>query len=441
MTAIVVFVPGIMGSQLTTPAGKVVWPGEFLELIAPYKHMDDLLDEQTVPTDIIRDYGIIPQYSSLVKDLNSCGFEENSNPPTLICFAYDWRKSNVLASRALSTELENALKQNATIDEIILIGHSMGGLICRYYLESGEFIASPAFSKVSKLITLATPHMGSPLALTAILGQDRKMWLRPDQVAKFAADPRYPAVYELMPPATEPFLWDESPAAGLAIVDLASMTAEMKLSADNLAQAATFHKGLNIAKKPTSVRYFCFVGSRMKTATTALYTKAPPSFRVRKFESDGGGDGTVPFASGLLPSVQWFPVGGEHGQIYKDKDLRHRLGILLGKPGLLPGETKPSITTKEYVIGVNDPIQAVIKWPLSLKSIDGNVILEKATEVTDQTVEKYVEYSKTKIEYVGPSLEQLSIELPGPKYPGVYKICYMNSAQTETCEYQFFVQS
>ncbi|MBS1956577.1 MAG: alpha/beta hydrolase [Cyanobacteria bacterium SZAS-4] len=440
MTAVVVFIPGIMGSQLTSPAGKIVWPGEFLELIAPYKHMDALLDEQTAPTDIIRDYGIIPQYSLLVKDLNSCGFSETSNPPTLICFAYDWRKSNVLAAKALSAKLDSLLEQNPAIDEIILIGHSMGGLICRYYLESGKFNDAIAFAKVAKLITLATPHRGSPLALTAILGQDRKMWLRPDQVASFAADARYPAVYELMPPNTEPFLWDETPAANLSIIDLVSKTAEMKLSAENLAQAAAFHKGLDLSKKPDAVRYFCFVGSRMKTATTALYAKDPKAFHVRKFESEGGGDGTVPFASGLLPSVQWFAVGGEHGQIYKDKDLRHRLGILLGKPGLLPGETKPSIVTKEYVIGKNDPIQAVIKWTVSINSIDGNVILEKATDVTDQKVEKYVEYSKTKVEYTGPSLEHLSIELPGPKYAGVYKIRYSSTDGTETCDYQFFVQ-
>ena len=41
---------------------------------------------------------------------------------------------------------------------ITLIGHSMGGLVSRAYLESGMY--EPKFLKVSRLITLGTPHTG-----------------------------------------------------------------------------------------------------------------------------------------------------------------------------------------------------------------------------------------------------------------------------------------
>lgn len=44
-------------------------------------------------------------------------------------------------------------------DEIYLLGHSMGGLDCRYYAAN-----NPTDQRIKRLITIATPHQGSPLA-------------------------------------------------------------------------------------------------------------------------------------------------------------------------------------------------------------------------------------------------------------------------------------
>lgn len=433
MTNVAIFVPGIMGSELTNAAGKVIWPGSLTELIGPYQHMSDLMADSTYPTDIIRDYGIISQYSQLIKDLSKCGFAEDNN--SLVCFPYDWRKTNVLAAGKLADKLDELLAAHGNDAKFTLIGHSMGGLVCRYYLESNKFDGRAAFSKIEKLITLATPHNGSPLALSAILGKDRKMWLRPDQVALFAADDRYPAVYELMPPHNEPFLWDESPSAGLAVIKISDKAQELQLSPQNLDQASTFHQGLNLARRPANVRYFCFVGSRIKTATTSLYTKTGNnSFQIRNFESDGGGDGTVPFASGLLPEIQWFAVGGEHGTIYKDKDLRHRLGILLGKPGLLAADSDPRICVKDYVIEPGQSIFVSLYWPQEVASVDGKVVIEKLNN------DVFVQTNAEPLHYQGPKLGTMDLELNGPKYAGVYKIKYKSDDDSEECECEFFVQ-
>jgi triacylglycerol lipase len=61
--------------------------------------------------------------------------------------------------------------------QLILIGHSMGGLICRSYL------ARHGISRVAQLITLATPHAGSELARIGFGQNAREMepdslWLR-----------------------------------------------------------------------------------------------------------------------------------------------------------------------------------------------------------------------------------------------------------------------
>ena len=97
MTPVVVLVPGLMGSQLQYQ-GEVIWPGPVRQLWLPYGKMAELLQEDLVATDVIRDVLISSQYSTLIEDLNTCGFREDDDPPTLIVFPYDWRKDNAQAA-------------------------------------------------------------------------------------------------------------------------------------------------------------------------------------------------------------------------------------------------------------------------------------------------------------------------------------------------------
>jgi len=54
-------------------------------------------------------------------------------------------------------------------DQVILVGHSMGGLVARSYL------SRHGIGQVAKLITLATPHGGSELARLALGANAREM--------------------------------------------------------------------------------------------------------------------------------------------------------------------------------------------------------------------------------------------------------------------------
>lgn len=73
--------------------------------------------------------------------------------------------------------------------QVVLIAHSMGGLVCRSYL------ARHGIARVARLVTLATPHAGSELARLGAGQNAREMepgslWLR-----DMAAEPlRVPAV-------------------------------------------------------------------------------------------------------------------------------------------------------------------------------------------------------------------------------------------------------
>jgi pimeloyl-ACP methyl ester carboxylesterase len=49
------------------------------------------------------------------------------------------------------------------VDEIVLVGHSMGGLVARSALHQAQAQALPWVSKVTRLVCLGTPHTGAPL--------------------------------------------------------------------------------------------------------------------------------------------------------------------------------------------------------------------------------------------------------------------------------------
>src|SRR6266446_4664324 len=155
MTHAAIIIPGAMGSVLKLNQ-EVIWPGSAQELFLPYKKMAKLMLPNLDATDVIRSVSISEQYQKLIDDLAICGFREDDNPQTLYVCPYDWRKDNAMAATKLADLIDKAVMQNG-VTEISLIAHSMGGLISRYYLESGDFNARSGFPAIRLLITLGTP--------------------------------------------------------------------------------------------------------------------------------------------------------------------------------------------------------------------------------------------------------------------------------------------
>ncbi|MFB2829959.1 esterase/lipase family protein [Aeromonas jandaei] len=67
--------------------------------------------------------------------------------------------------------------------QLVLVGHSMGGLVCRDYL------AVHGGDKVASLITLATPHQGSQLAMLGVGANAREMEPGSGWLQRFASVP------------------------------------------------------------------------------------------------------------------------------------------------------------------------------------------------------------------------------------------------------------
>lgn len=90
-------------------------------------------------------------------------------------FPYDWRRDNRVAARRLQEESRRWLREwressgNANA-KLILVGHSMGGLVSRYFVEVLE-----GWRDTSMLITFGTPYRGSLNAVDTLSNGARKL--------------------------------------------------------------------------------------------------------------------------------------------------------------------------------------------------------------------------------------------------------------------------
>ncbi len=72
--------------------------------------------------------------------------------------------------RNLKRDIDAILaKEEVKVDQIDIVAHSMGGLVSRAYIESGDFGASEYIGNVDKLIMIATPNHGAAVALAGNL--------------------------------------------------------------------------------------------------------------------------------------------------------------------------------------------------------------------------------------------------------------------------------
>jgi pimeloyl-ACP methyl ester carboxylesterase len=179
MRDVVVVLPGITGSVLQKD-GKDVWNvtgGSVLRaLLSLGQNVKDLaLDEDppevddlgdgVVATTVMRDIHLIPGlwkidgYSKTlqyVTDTFDVVRGEN-----FFEFPYDWRRDNRVAARKLAKGAEGWLaswreKSGAADAKLILVGHSMGGIVSRYYLECLD-----GWRNTRVLVTFGTPYSGS----------------------------------------------------------------------------------------------------------------------------------------------------------------------------------------------------------------------------------------------------------------------------------------
>ncbi|WP_144289773.1 lipase/acyltransferase domain-containing protein [Ideonella sp. A 288] len=437
MAEAVILVPGIMGSQLYQ-GQELIWPGSAAELLFPYSKMKELLDPDLQVGDIIRSVAISNQYESLVEALGLCGFDEAGDRPTLVVCPYDWRKDNRLAAARLADKVKALRDAHGTDLVIDIVAHSMGGLVSRYFLESGDYSKAncPGFANVRRLVTIGTPHRGAPLALCAALGQIKRLFLNASQVKQIADQPEFPALYQLMPPASEPFLWNTDPGARLDPANpyQATTAKVLGLNVANLQSAASFHAALDVAKKPEAVSYFCFAGTRQNTICNvqanfaitnpsgAINTQGPQPTGV---EISDGGDGTVPSWSASFVGMQQLAVGGDHGGLYKAPEVLRTLGALLGKQGVLSSQVHPNrvrLSARDEVVTPEVKVPVVLFFNTPSVQLQGELVVRKLTGSDGLTMATPAIVKRLPVNYQGAPIDSLALMVDAPEYAGTYEL-------------------
>lgn len=97
-------------------------------------------------------------YDDLIDSLKENGYEENIN---LFSFPYEWRNINATSALSLQTKIDDVLDETK-VSKVDIAAHSMGGLVARAYIE--EIGGTQYENIIDQLITLGTPHRGSPEA-------------------------------------------------------------------------------------------------------------------------------------------------------------------------------------------------------------------------------------------------------------------------------------
>jgi len=222
MKDMIVILPGILGSvlqkdgkDLWAVSGQAVWQiltksGEAihnLKLSQDNPEAENLGDGIRA-TALIQDTHLIPGFwkidgytktARLITDNFDVTPGDIYNDPddraaNFYQFPYDWRRDNRANARILKRLIDKRLKcwrekSGAADAKVILMGHSMGGLVARYYLEVLE-----GWRDSRALFTFGTPYRGSLKAVNFLANGYKQLFLDLTDVMRSLT-----SIYQLLP--------------------------------------------------------------------------------------------------------------------------------------------------------------------------------------------------------------------------------------------------
>lgn len=380
MGDVVVLLPGILGSVLERD-GHEVWaisPGAVWRALLSLGHsvndlelhdddpsVDDLGDGVTARC-LQPDLHLVPGFWSIdgYSRIRSSIFAtfDVVDGQNWFDFPYDWRRDNRVAARHLAERAPGWLqawrKRSGNNDaKLVLVAHSMGGLVARHYLE-----VLGGWRDARTLITFGTPYRGSLNALDFLcngfkkgigpLGLDLTRLLR-SLTSVYQLLPRYPVVDSGSGPLTR-----VAETSNLPGVDPTRASA-----------ALTFHHDIDAAietRPPNSYAIHPIVGIMQPTSQSARL-EAGSVRMLPSFEGlDSGGDGTVPRVSAtpveLADQGREIYAPDQHGSLQNSiGSLTQLIGVLSARPtSNLRGGVSGFGLQIDEIFEIDEPIAATV---------------------------------------------------------------------------------
>jgi hypothetical protein len=435
-TEILVFVPGTLGSELWDGNDRV-WPGSVWQAMRGFDEAayQRLVMPGLVAKDIVRSAagGLIGIYDEWIKAFEAISrdgrtlFKENpaSGTKTLYVVPYDWRLDLRTTAKVLADALDGILTRTPDAD-LKLVCHSMGGVLARYYLESGQFDARPAFGRISLFVTLGTPHHGAPVAYAGAVGLHKTTFLSVEQTRRLAGDARYPSLYQLFPSTTHSFIWDARPANALRnyAADEPAIVAKYALTAASLQAWRDVRAGLT-GKRPANARYFFIVGSRQTTPVRFMWDGA----RLAPIELDDAGDGTVSLPGAMDEAMQSELVGKSHATLIDTKTTRQTLAALFGATTLFSASelaTTITVTARDTAVTVDSDVYVLLEFLPEIDRFTGTLSFERAIvpEPGDDAPMRFVAFPgapSVPIELAGSGFTYVTVKVDPIDTIGIYQ--------------------
>ena len=351
MTDVVVLLPGITGSVLRDSRGRDLWAPTagtaaraLITLgrsLADLELRDEDADDGVTAPLMIPDLHLIPGLWKIDGYSKLSGYLQRQFAVTpgknFFPFPYDWRRDNRVAAHRLKEQTDRWLREwrrESPDAKLILVGHSMGGLVARYFLECLE-----GWRDTRRLVTFGTPYRGSLNALNFLANGMRKQ-LGPVPVLDLSRLLRsFPSIYQLLPiyPCLDPGdgrLIRVSEAAGLPYVDQERVRAADGFHRE-IERAVTAHLDDELYRR-SRYRIHPIVGTFQATLLSAR--RSGDSIDVVRtypgFAPDG--DGTVPRVSAT--PIEFPHEEGAMFAAERHGSLQHNDGVLVQLAGLLSGQ-------------------------------------------------------------------------------------------------------
>jgi lecithin:cholesterol acyltransferase len=372
MPDVIVTIPGITGSVLRK-GNKDIWNVSGSAILNALRTLGDDLQELKLEDDpvdvddvdgitapsVIRDIHLIPGlwkidgYTKLVQHIQQ-KFDVKPGE-NLFEFPYDWRRDNRVASRQLATKAKGWLdawrqKSGNKNAKLIVIGHSMGGLVARHFIECRE-----GWRDTRMLITLATPYRGSMYSVgTLVNGKKIKFFDLTDVSRSMTALHQLMPIYECYDGGDGKLV--RVTEAQIPHLDAAKAKAALAFHQEIADAVEANMKEPAYADKRYDIRPI--IGIEQPTAQSIKRD----GDKVRLIQSRRGqdlmGDGTVPRPSAEPPEFERHEnviyAAEKHASLQNDDDVLFQLNGVLTQPRWNPNDYRDATGKVGQALDLDD---------------------------------------------------------------------------------------
>jgi pimeloyl-ACP methyl ester carboxylesterase len=446
VTDIVVLLPGITGSVLQKD-GKDIWamsPGAALRALVSFgQSITDLElteadgDDGVTAPRLISDLHLIPGLWKIDGYGKVSRFIQDSlhavRDQTFFEFPYDWRRDNRVAARQLKDASDIWLherRKEYPDAKLILVGHSMGGLVARYFLECLE-----GWRDTRMLVTFGTPFRGSVNAIGFLVHGMRK-GLGPITLIDLSTLLRsFTSIYQLLP--IYPCVQDEADGELVRVSEAASIP---HVDAQRARDAEAFHREIEYAvtthRDDAEYREHGYaihpiVGTFQPT-NQSVVRSGETIQTLRSFRGeDRDGDSTVPRDSAT-------PIEFEHeeGAMFaaeRHASLQNLDAALVQLSGVVTGRDTSSFRAFTDRLGLDIEDLYPAEEPVTIRARSEAGAVQLSASVTDEHG----------MEVAGTDLargfdEWLEADV-GPLEPGAYRVSVEGAAGVQPVSDRFIV--